>query len=99
MNADDIKESWDRAGRTILTSLEIWTQIGSGLFVDKVEILWLDIAKYQAFKGVSYINLPEILKDKKAIINVKNTNDDDCLRLAIQSALFQVEQHSARTSS
>ena len=60
--------------------------------------MWLDIAKYEPFKGGYYIPLPKYLANKKAIINVKN-KDNDCFRWAIKSALFPTDSHSDRTSS
>ena len=33
-------------------------------------------------RGGSYIKSPEWLENKKAIINQKNKNDDECLRLS-----------------
>ena len=60
--------------------------------------MWLDIAKYEPFKGGSYIPLPKYLANKKAIINIKN-KDNDCFRWAIKSALFPTDSHSDRTSS
>ena len=45
MNADDIQESLDKAEQTILERLEKkFTQRWSEWVVNKVEILWLDIA-------------------------------------------------------
>ena len=54
----------------LLERFEKWTQRASWWFVDKVEIPWLDIAKYQPLKGSSNIDLPKKLKDKKAIIKM-----------------------------
>ena len=58
----------------------------------------MDIAKYETFKGGSYIPLPKYLANKKATINVKN-KDNNCLRWALKSALFPADNHSDRTSS
>ncbi|MEW8444567.1 MAG: hypothetical protein AB2661_11820, partial [Candidatus Thiodiazotropha sp.] len=66
--------------------LEKWTQRGSGWVVDRVQTLWLDIARYQPLRGGSYIPLPAAVRSKKAVINMKN-KDDDCLRCALRAAL------------
>ena len=60
--------------------------------------MWLDIAQYKPLKGSSYIPLPDVLKHKKAIINVKN-DDDNCLRYALRSALFPASKNSDKLSS
>ena len=64
-----------------------WTNKGSGWVVNRIETLWLNITRYQPFRGGSYLILPEFIKNKKAIINVKN-KDDNCLRWALGSAIF-----------
>ena len=46
--------------------------------VDRIELLWLDIARYQPLRGGSYIPLPKAVQRKKAVVNVKN-KDDHCL--------------------
>ena len=44
----------------------------SGRQLSSLKTLWLDIAEYKPLKGSSYIPLPTKLKNKQAIINVKN---------------------------
>ena len=44
---------------------------GSNWNFDRIQLLWLDIAKYEPIKGRSCIPLPSFLTEKKAIINVK----------------------------
>jgi hypothetical protein len=78
-------------------TLENFTQLGSGWVVVSVYYFWLDIARYQPLQGGSYVELPQGLKQKKAIINVKN-KDDNCLRWALRSALFPVAKNSDRPS-
>ena len=86
----EIKGALNQAFPTIQETLEKWTQRGSGWVVDRVEVLWLDIARYQPLKGGSYITLP-------AVGNVKN-KDDHCLRWALRSALFPARDHVDRPS-
>ena len=59
--------------------------------------LWLDIACYQPLRGGSYIDLPAAVKNKKAVVNVKN-KDDNCLRWALRSAMFPVGKDPQRRS-
>ena len=69
----------------LLELLEKWTQRGSGWIIDRVEALWLNIARYQPLRGGSYIQLPVAVLNKKAVINLKN-KDDHCLRWALRAA-------------
>ena len=50
--------------------------------------------------GGSYIDPPEWLKNKKAIINAKNKNDNKCLQYALITALNyqQIKSNPERTS-
>ena len=60
--------------------------------IDKCNTMFLNIAKYEPLKGLSHIPLSEVLAHKKAIINVKN-QDQECLRWALRSALFPVKNN------
>ena len=51
--------------------------------------------KYVPLGGSSYIPLPKFLAAKKAIINLKN-EDDECFKRAITRALYPVEKNSER---
>ena len=85
----DIKAALHQAFPRVQETLEKWTQRGSGWVVDQVHTLWLDIARYQPLGGGSHINLPAAVKNKKAVVNMKN-KDDHCLRWALRSAQFPV---------
>ena len=51
---------------------------GSGReIVDKHEV---DVSKYKPLRGSSYLPLPEKIKNKKGLINIKNENDNDCFK-------------------
>ena len=54
------------------------------------------IDPFEPLSGSSYISLPKKLEDKKAIINVRNENDYECLKWAITSAIYQREKHPQR---
>ena len=91
----EINEVLDKAFPHILEILEKSTQSGSGWMVDHIDTLWLDIARYQPLRGGSYIPLPAAVKNKQAVINVKNT-DDRCLGWAILAAKFKVAKNPQR---
>ena len=95
LQSSEINEALDKAFPTIQERLERFTQRGSGWVVDRVETLWLDIARYQPLRGSSYIPLPSAVKNKKAVVNVKN-EDDHCLRWALRSSLFPAERNPQR---
>ena len=78
--------------------IENFIQDGSGWQLSSLKTLWLDIAQYKPLKGSSYIPLPDVLKHKKAIINIKN-DDEHCLRYTLRAALFPTNDHPQRISS
>ena len=91
----EIKEVLDKVFPYILEILEKSTQNGSGWMVDRVSTLQLDISRYQPLRGASYILLPAALGKKKAVINVKNT-DDQCYRWTLRAARFKVAKDPQR---
>ena len=90
LSAHAIDAAVQKAFTDIEKRIEKWTREGSGWTVTKVLNVYLDFAKYTPLKGSSYLDLPDKLKSKKAIINVKN-NDNECLKWALLSALHPVE--------
>ena len=93
----EIDGGLDQAFPAIQETLEKWTQRGSGWVVDQVETLWLDIPRYQPLRGGSYIPLPAAVRNKKAVVNVKN-KDDDFLRWHIIAAENPVDKNPQRPS-
>lgn len=68
---------------------------GSGFTLSSINELIVEVNKYDPLSASSYIKLPKYLKDKHAIINVKN-EDDKCFMWAVLSALHQVSQDADR---
>lgn len=71
---------------------------GSGYTLSEVVDLNIQISRFDVIAGSSYIDLPDFLKSKKAIINVQN-NDSQCFKYAVLSALYPPKTHSNRVSS
>lgn len=82
----------------ILINIEEVIMKGSGFKLSEINELLVQLNKYEPLSGSSYIDLPAHLKNKKAIINVKN-NDDKCFKYAVLSALFPVDVHAERLSN
>jgi hypothetical protein len=70
----------------------------SGWILNKIYHLDLYIDRYSPINASSYIDLPKIIKNKKAVINVKNTNDNECFKWSVLSALHQVDKDPQRLS-
>lgn len=63
---------------------------GSGFSLCRIEQLRVQMFKYQALSGSGFIELPKILKNNRAIINLKNT-DNECFKWSILAALHYDE--------
>ena len=65
-----------------MLNLESWIEkltskeTGTGAEIDHCVKLYLNTAKYKPLKGSSYMLLPKALANKKAIINVKNEDNE-----------------------
>ena len=97
LSPEDIQEGIAKAQLAIEANIDKWTREGSGWVVDCVETMYVNIAKYQPLKGSSYIDLPDYLKNKKAIVNVRN-NDNKCLEWALLSSLYPAHDNPHRVS-
>ena len=68
---------------------------GSGWYLESIINLTLHTAKWDPLNAGSYIDLPPNLKNKKAIINMKN-KDDKCFLWCVLRALNPVEKNKER---
>ena len=80
---------------TVLESLAKFQRQGSNWIFRSVLRLDLHTVKYTPLGSSSYISLPGFLAAKKAIINLKN-DDDECFKWAITRASNPVEINSER---
>ena len=55
--------------------IEAWSQRGSSWVVDEILEAFINVAQYQPLRGGSYMALPKKLQAKKAIINIKNRDN------------------------
>ena len=86
LNEDEI--NLDEQISHIVEKIDNFVQNGSGW---KVE--------YEPIKGGSYLPLPAVLRNKRAVLNVENICNDNYLRYALRSALFPTSKHPERVSS
>ena len=82
-----LKKGFDK----ILKDFEEFQIKGSGWYFKEVLKLEVHTVKYNPIRGSSYIDLPEWIKNKKAIINIKN-RDDKCFIWSILRYLYPKEK-------
>ena len=99
LNQAEINKQIDGIVNSVFKNVERWVQKGSGWVIERIERVHLDFSRAQFIKGGGYISLPLALRNKQAIINIKN-KDDQCLRWALRAALFPTQdtKHSDRPS-
>ena len=86
-NKDIIKPLLNQYIDQVNGDIAAWSERGSGWIMDKITDAYIEVSRYQPMRGGSYMPLPAKLKNKKAIINVQN-RDNQCSRWAIRAALF-----------
>ena len=79
-----------RFSEMMRTSNAKFIRDGSGFILAEIYSLNLNIVTFNPLSGSAWSELPKFLKNKKAIVNVKN-EDDMCFAYAIASALHPVE--------
>ena len=80
---------------SILAKIESYTADGSLWYVKEIVQLEIHTTEHNPTKGGSYIDLPSWIKDKKAIINIKN-KDDKCFLWCILRYLHPKEKNEER---
>ncbi len=70
---------YDDASEKILESMAKYQKEGSGWRLKRVLELEIHVVEYNPLDGSSYIPLPEKLRGKMAIVNVKN-EDNECFK-------------------
>ena len=77
LESTDVKEILAKVIHTILEKISIYLQNGSGWYFKEVVHLEIHIVVYYPIRGSSYIPLPDWIMRKKAIVNIRNT-DEKC---------------------
>jgi len=93
LEATDLGELYTNAIDKIKESLANFQLTGSNWRFKAVQKLEINTVKYRPLKGSSYIPLPKELANKKAIINMTNT-DNECFKWCVVRALNPVARDS-----
>ncbi|VDH99150.1 Hypothetical predicted protein [Mytilus galloprovincialis] len=83
---DELETSDGKIGEKIAQ----WISEKSEWTLKKVVCLYLNTDKYSPLKGSQYIALPKWIKNKKAVVNVRN-NDVECFKWAVLAAVHYGE--------
>ena len=86
-NVDTLNHLLNQFIDEVKGEIEAWSQRGSGWIMDEILEAFINVAQHRPLRGGSYMVLPTKLKNKKAILNIQN-RDNECLRWALRAALF-----------
>ena len=77
---DDTESELNMSRQEILNTIDKWVSEGSGWVIDRIDSHYINVTLYKPLNGSSYMELPtELRNSKKALINIKN-KDDECFR-------------------
>ena len=79
----------------MVEEMQNYISMGSGWVLHRVAKLVIHTTEYKPLGGSSYVELPKFIKDKKAVINIKNT-DQECFKYSIARALNPVQKNAER---
>ena len=86
----DVEEILQGMFAYIKTQIEHPALPKSGFTLDRIMHLDIDFHKLELTRGSSYIELPKWIGEKKAVINLKN-KDEECFKWAVIAALHHEE--------
>ena len=96
-NKSQINEQLAKAFQQLFTTQQEFQREGSGWNLEEIIEVQINTAEYQPLLGSSYIALPKLISDKKAVINVQN-NDQKCFMWSFLSALHPCHNSNRVTS-
>ena len=97
LQGTDIPAIYDNMTDKVLENMTTFQRQGSNWRFHSIVKMDIHTVKYQPLKGSSYIPLPKVLANTKALVNVKN-NDDECFKWAVTSCVYPVEVNPHRLS-
>ena len=94
---DDFVELYTEMRDAMIERMTNFQREGSGWIFNRMIHLDLAVDQYNPIGGSSYIPLPKALVSKKAIVNMKN-DDDECFKWCVARALHPIEHNAERVS-
>ena len=92
-----LREQLNMAMEAVEERMSTFMQAGSGWTLSRNHALVLEMVDYQPLGGSSYIELPKDVYDTKAIVNVKN-DDQECFKWSFLAALHPTLKNAERVS-
>ena len=97
LEATNESAAFDSFIETIEERIQNFNQRGSNWRFERIISLDIQLTDFIPLRGSSYIPLPKKMVGKRAIINMKN-GDNQCFKCCVTRALFPVVRDSERIS-
>ena len=98
VGTNDTEETQGIMREKMLKSFSEYQRRGSGWRLRRVTQLEIHIGEFRPLRGKKHVPLPKSIANKKAIINMKN-DDNECFKWAVTRALNPTNTHPKRISS
>ena len=98
LEGTDESAVYDRSIQTIEERIQNFNQRGSNWRFQRVLSLDVHFTDFQPLRGSTFLPLPSKISTKKAVINMKN-GDDQCFKCSVVRALNPVEKKSERITN
>ena len=96
LDGTNLNELYDEMMDEINERMEILQDVeGSGWVFEGIDNIEILTVPYEPLRGSKYIELPEYIANKKAIINIKN-KDEDCFKWCVLRALNHKKENPNR---
>ncbi len=94
----ELGNTYDEMKEKMLESLSKYQKEGSGWRLYSIKGLDISVVRFDPLGGARYSKLPPFVTKKKAVINMKN-DDDQCFKWAVTRALNPVGRNSERITN
>ena len=95
LEGTDVNELYDTIIDKVMENIANFQMQGSNWTFKSIMALEIHTVAYEPLRGSSYIPLPRALATRKAIINLKN-EDDECFRWAVLRAMNPTDKNPQR---
>ena len=93
----ELGETYEEMKEKMLESLSKFQKEGSGWQLYLIKGLDISVVKFNPLSGSGYSKLPPLIAKKKAVINMKN-DDDQCFKWVVTRALNPTDNHPERVT-
>ena len=95
LEATNLRELMSEMEEKVLENSVKYNKMGSNCRLSNILRMDINFIDYKPLSGSSYIELPNDLKNKKAIINIQN-EDNECFKWCVTRALNMKNNHPER---